>query len=242
MSVGVDCSHTTILFDGDDTLWEIQPLYDEAKGRFFDVMEQEEFDRNEVSRMLAEVDQANVRRFGFSRHRFPTSLKTVYQNFCELNGQVPQPKVLARALRLGYSVFRRKPIVKMGARETVMQLSRYFKVCLFTAGDDEIQRKRIVDAGVADLFWAIFVTDRKDASTFRHVLEQLEAEPAKTWMVGNSLKSDINPAVQVGLRCIWVRSSSWEYDADELVAGDVWQVESLEAVRDIVLNSIDCPR
>lgn len=97
-----------IIFDGDDTLWQTQVLYNTAKLDFYDLMAAEGFGRDDVSARLAIIDKENADRLGFSRKRFPTSLKQVYLQFCDEYDRVPDTDLLNKVKQVGCSVFQRR--------------------------------------------------------------------------------------------------------------------------------------
>ena len=95
----------SIVFDGDDTLWETQELYEQAKRRFFALLDELGHDRNEVAERFAEIDIANVARLGLSKERFPASMRETYEFFCDANGGQAQTDVTETVLSIGKAVF-----------------------------------------------------------------------------------------------------------------------------------------
>src|SRR5438067_1593429 len=142
-----------VIFDGDDTLWQTQALYEEAKARFFEAMGRLGFNPQRVRDTLAQIDVANVATLGFSQHRFPTSMTEVYSYFCLLHGQPIDPVIIDQLREIGYSVFGRTPIVMDGALETLRILKHHYWLCLYTAGDIDVQQQRIAALhGIAEHF------------------------------------------------------------------------------------------
>lgn len=216
-----------IIFDGDDTLWEIQVFYDETKEQFYDLMVGIGFDRERVVTMFGEIDRANVGKYGFSRHRFPTSMQEVYRYFCEDYGREVDPAILAQTYAIGASVFDRKPVLMAGAVEVLSCLRSYYELYLYSGGDVEVQANKVSYLQLNGYFTAVHFVERKGEIELQRILQKHDLSSKSTWMVGNSARSDINPALRVGLRCIWVRTHSWDYDAEVLTPGRVWEASAL---------------
>jgi putative hydrolase of the HAD superfamily len=224
-----------VIFDGDDTLWQTQALYEEAKALFFEAMERLGFNPQSVQDTLAQVDVANVATLRFSKHRFPTSMTEVYKYFCLLHGQPIDPIIIDQVREIGYSVFSRTPIVMDGALETLRILKHHYWLCLYTSGDIDVQQQRIASLhNITEHFDALQITERKTHATLCQLIHQHGLEVRQTWSVGNSLRSDIAPAVQLGLHCIWIHGGAWEYDQDECSLEQVWQVHSLPEIPPIL--------
>src|SRR5436190_12371298 len=85
-----------IIFDGDDTLWPIQSLYDQAEQQFCDLMEEQGFDWEDVKSLLREIDKANVEKLGFSRLRYSRSMKDVYEYLSMRYAQPVKPTILEK--------------------------------------------------------------------------------------------------------------------------------------------------
>ena len=76
----------------------------------------------------------------------------------------------------------------------------------------------------------MYIKERKSEYALQNILEQQRLIPESTWMVGNSPRSDINPALKLGLRCIWICKGLWEYDQETLLPGRVWRVSALREI------------
>jgi putative hydrolase of the HAD superfamily len=225
-----------VIFDGDDTLWETQPLYDQARNQFFDLMASLGFNRDLVISLFIEIDKSNVAKLGFSRHRFPMSMVEVYERLIIQANKNPNSTLRTKVYEIGLSVFNKKAPLISGAKEMLQSVKQNYRIYLFTAGDQEIQAKRIEDSSIKSEFDSIFIASQKNEEEFRKLLRKNRLLVKNTWMVGNSLRSDINPALKVGLRCIWYRGGSWEYDIDVSPSKHVWVVSNLSEIPHI-LNS-----
>ena len=101
------------------------------------------------------------------------------------------------------------------ARSILERLKSRYRLVLLTQGDQAVQEKRIAESGLADLFERTEIVSRKTVDVLRRLLRELEADPAETWFVGNSIASDVNPAVSAGLHAVWVDAHVWEHERRE---------------------------
>ena len=203
-----------VIFDGDDTLWGTGHLYEVAKEEFFDEMAKLGYDRAEVEKTFERTDVGNVARLGFSRQRFPTSMADTYRLFCKQNKRVVEESIESRVKAIGYAVFTKRPSLLDRARDVLAQLRSSHMLVLATKGDRDIQRERIADSGLSSYFAATYILDQKTEREWQRIVRECDLNVAHSWAVGNSLKSDINPALQVGLSAIWVPYRGWGYEDD----------------------------
>jgi putative hydrolase of the HAD superfamily len=92
-----------------------------------------------------------------------------------------------------------------------------FRIALLTQGDPEVQVKRVHDSGLLDLLDGAYVTWQKTEATLKELLHEMNAVPGETWLVGNSIPSDVNPALSCGLRAVWLDAHVWEHERRESV-------------------------
>jgi putative hydrolase of the HAD superfamily len=100
-------------------------------------------------------------------------------------------------------------------------LQRHHRLILLTKGDDRVQREKLARSGLGPYFEGVHVVWEKDADVFRDLVAQYDLEPERTWMVGNSPRSDVNPAVEAGIGGVYVpHSNTWELEIEGLVTSD----------------------
>jgi putative hydrolase of the HAD superfamily len=229
-------SFTGIIFDGDDTLWETMPIYTRAKREFFGEMSSLGFDPQEVENVFETTDVANVSRLGFTKHRFPSSMAETYRSFCDKYQRVAENAVEQRMRGIGYNVFDSPPMVFDSAPRVLARLRSHYKLILATKGDHEVQQSKIAQSGLADFFASIYVLDHKSERELSQILEECELDVSNSWIIGNSLKSDINPGLRLGLKAVWIPYYTWDYEEDvEPNSKFMYKVESLEDSLKILL-------
>lgn len=229
----------TIIFDGDDTLWQIQPLYDRAKSKFADFMVEQGFDRCLALSKLDEIDVANIKKMGFVPERFPSSMVQTYAAFCADQGITPSSRAKHRARQIGTSVFSLPPIIDDKTYDLLRTLRSDYRLLLYTLGDYETQWAKVTQLGMDRFFdrTDIYIVAQKNSTQLRQILNENGLTPDDVWMVGNSLKSDINPALELGIKCIWIDGKSWKYDAEKQLPGTVHRIHNLSEVLAIVGES-----
>lgn len=183
-------------FDGDDTLWHSEGYYREAStqfraviGRYVDVG-----DAQVQSGMLA-TERRNLKLFGYGAKGMTLSM--VETAIAITEGRISAADIHA-LVEVGKGVLQHPVELLPGVREAVIAVAQRYDVVLITKGDLFHQEKKVAQSGMADLFRRIEIVSEKDAATYRRVLAEFALEPAQFAMVGNSLRSDIEPVIRLG--------------------------------------------
>jgi putative hydrolase of the HAD superfamily len=211
---------TAGIFDGDDTLWETQPFYERAMARFASLVSATlHIQSDGIRDLLLKVDSSNVPAYGFGPLRFRLSMDMLYETLCQQTGQNPGDEILREIDRIANGVITLEPKIMPGAKQVVEELSGSCALFLYTIGDCEQQRQKLRYVELDGYFTALYATELKTDHELSRIVQEQGLLPAVSWVVGNSAKSDINPALQLGFRCIWLQSASWTYDDEELKPG-----------------------
>lgn len=232
---------SVIVFDGDDTLWRTMPLYTRAKNRFFVLMNSLIPDSDGLEADFEARDHKNVERRGFTVERFRVSMLETYRAWVRASGLDPEQRREAQIYRIANSVAKgRAPLVPHAA-SVLRRLAEVSRLVLLTKGEYEVQRRRIESSGLEGLFHQTVVVERKDPSTFRELAVQLRVDPAYAWSVGDSLRSDIQPALSAGFRAVWIPQKTWSYEEIDLGSGKdghFLQVSSLQQLPAVLMPAI----
>ncbi|HSY99195.1 MAG TPA: HAD family hydrolase [Terriglobales bacterium] len=211
--VCVPCVVLGVVFDGDDTLWSTEQLYDDARSRARYVVAQSGLDAARWEECERRIDVQNVANLGYSTERFPSSCVQAYEQLCRSMGRAVNAQTCVRVREAARSVFERDPPLVPGARETLMFLrAKGARLALLTKGDHELQLRRLQRSGLRDLFDVIRVVPEKSPAIIRDVVSALGVDVGCAWMVGNSIRSDVLPAIDAGLRAVWIDAHVWEYE------------------------------
>lgn len=205
---------SVVVFDGDDTLWMTEPLYDTARTAARRIVEAAGLDGSRWEELQRETDVKNVQLMGLSSDRFPTSCRQAYEMTAREAGAVDQ-SVADHVFDAAKAVFRTVAPLAPRVREVLESVRRNHRIVLLTQGDVTVQQRRIEDSGLRWLFDEVHIVPRKDATVLHDLLRQLGASPSSSWMVGNSVPSDVNPALAVGMRAVWIDAHVWEHERRE---------------------------
>jgi len=216
-----------IIFDGDDTLWETQPLYDAAKEKFLFVLQQHGFTQSDIVALLDKIDTVQVSSMGFSRERFPSSMVRTYEHLCRTEGRTPRPELQERLFSIGHSVFQKTPNLYPDALETLYSLRQTHTLVLATKGDREVQSDRIKTLRLGPYFDRIYILERKTEEEYLMIAQELGIALSQICVIGNSVRSDINPAIRAGLRAVLIPRGEWEYEKSTIEGGSLFVVNSL---------------
>jgi putative hydrolase of the HAD superfamily len=207
-----------IIFDGDDTLWSTMPLYDIAKGRFADCVRALTPSADEAIRRLDEIDHANVAQHSFTKGRFPGSMVQAYRVLCLECGVVPEPEVESQLLEAGQAVFTSAVVPYPDADACLARLAPRFQLVLATKGDAHIQGQRVEQSGFGHYFTDIRILAEKTDQQFRDILHDRGCIAETAWSVGNSVRSDINPSLRVGLSAVLIPRTTWQYEDEPVLS------------------------
>lgn len=217
-----------VIFDGDDTLWLTEPLYDTARAAARAVVEEAGLDGAAWEAQQRRCDVANVMRFGHGADRFPTS---AVEALSAVGGDgIPDAAhVRERVRNAAASVFVARAPLRLGAREVLADLHRYgVRLALVTKGDREVQQRRIEASGLEQFFDLIVIVERKSAGVFRNVADQLGVATDELLSVGHSIDSDIRPSVDAGIAALWLPAYVWEFEHhDRALERDLHRIDDL---------------
>jgi len=226
-----------VIFDGDDTLWSTEQLYDEARAQARLIVEEIGLDGEHWEERERSIDVQNVARFGYSMERFPSSCVEAYIELCLDTGRAVDDPTAEHIRDAARSVFKRDPPLVSGARETLMSLrASAVRLALLTKGDYELQERRIKHSGLRELFDVIQIVSEKSSAVIRGVVAALGVDVSSAWMVGNSMRSDVIPAIEAGLRAIWIPAHVWEHERayDHVVVEEAITASRLSDVVSII--------
>lgn len=230
-----------VLVDFDDTLVHTAPRFASARRELFELLEGSGFQRpllNEV--YYDEVDPVMRERHGFGPQRMSEAFQETYRSLCQRHGQAPDPAILARCGALGAAVMGTPPAVE-GAMAALRRLAARLPTVVYTqSGDPAYQVDCLREAGALGVVGQdrVRVVTVKTAGTLRETLAAYRvADPAGAWMVGNSIRSDVNPALAVGVNAILVDiDEPWHHDVVEPLHNGFVRVRSFADAVDLLLD------
>lgn len=187
-------SITTVGLDADDTLWHNETLFRLTQARFFDLLS-DVADQATLETKLAETEKRNLRLYGYGVKGFTLSM---IETAMDLTGGEAPPRVIREILAAGRSMLTEPVEPLPGVEDALAALSERYRLILITKGDLLHQEQKLAASGLGDLFVAVEIVSEKDASTYEGVFRRHGTGAAQAAMCGNSLRSDILPALEAG--------------------------------------------
>lgn len=205
----VQAAITTLGFDADDTLWQNEQFFRYTEGRFLDLLT--DFgDRATLSSRLFAVEKRNIPVYGFGIKGFVLSMM---ETALEVSAGRIDPSVIADVLAMGREMLNHPIELLPEVRETLEALARRYPLILITKGDLFDQERKLTASGLADLFRAVEIVSDKSASTYGRIFAARGDGADKGLMVGNSLRSDILPALEAGAYAVHIpHDLTWTYE------------------------------
>jgi len=207
---------TTLGLDADDTLWHNETIFRLAHGRFAELLA-EHADEARLEQRLAEVETRNLRLYGYGIKGFTLSMIETAMELCE--GGAP-PEVVREILAAGREMIAHPVEPLPGVDETLAELAEGYRLVLVTKGDLLDQERKLAASGLGDLFAAVEIVSEKTADTYARVFTRHGTGPQEAAMVGNSMKSDVLPALEAGAWAVHIPYEiTWAHEVAEAPVG-----------------------
>ena len=191
----------TLLFDADDTLWENNIYFERAIVSFIAYLNHREFSAQQVREHLNHVEHATIKAHGYGLQSFHKSLIRCFEQLTDR--PLTQDKH-DRIVSFANSIADQEIELIAGVAETLPQLAERHRCILVTKGDLVEQTDKLKRSGVSQFFSAVEVLSEKHEHAYRDVTQKHSCQAPSTWMIGNSPRSDINPALAAGLHAIFI--------------------------------------
>lgn len=206
-----------LLCDADDTLWENNIFFEEAIRDFVAYVDHPVLGAAQVRERLDQVESRNIRLRGYGTANFGLSLLECLE---ELRGRSASAGERRHLQALTDTVFNAPMRLLPGVPETLAELRSRYRLGLVTKGNEEEQRSKLDQSGLASAFEHMVTVPEKDTACYRAVIKDVGADADSTWMIGNSPKSDINPALRAGLGAVLVPNDhTWRLEMQALPVG-----------------------
>jgi len=220
----------TLLIDADDTLWENNIFFEKTIEHFVNQLEHLGYTREYVRHILNETERRNIRQHGYGVRSFHRSLEDTYT---KLAGNGSRREILQEIERIVTELENTPPHIMDGVPETLAYLAKRNRLILLTKGEAAEQAAKVERSGLQTYFDAIEIVIEKEPSTYERMIDQFKIVKSHGWMVGNSPRSDINPAMHSGLNAVFIpHSATWELEKCEIESG-AGKLLILSAFRDL---------
>ncbi|WP_298747263.1 HAD family hydrolase [uncultured Brevundimonas sp.] len=184
---------TTVGLDADDTLWHNETVFRLTQARFLDLLTDHE--NAAIEARLAEIERRNLRLYGYGVKGFTLSMIETAMEMCD--GE-PPAGVIREILAAGREMLAHPVETLPGVDEALARLSERYRLVLITKGDLLDQERKLAASGLGDLFAAVEIVSEKDRTTYERVFARHGTGAAEAVMAGNSMKSDVLPALAAG--------------------------------------------
>jgi putative hydrolase of the HAD superfamily len=204
----------TLLIDADDTLWENNIYFERAIARFISFLNHREYSAERVRLILNDVERESIIKHGYGLHSFAHSL---VETFEKLSVEPVTPELHERIRSFAHQIADHPIEILPGVPETLEYLGQRHHLIMMTKGNLTEQSGKVERSGLKEYFSAIEIVAEKDETTYRSAIAKYALPADTTWMVGNSPKSDINPALAAGLHAVFVpHGSTWILEHEEV--------------------------
>ena len=191
----------TLLIDADDTLWENNIYFERAIASFISYLDHRVHTREEVREHLNACERVTIAKYGYGLKSFRRSLIACFE---QLSDRPVTPEKHARIVSFTEAIAAQEIELLAGVEVTLRELAKYHRLILVTKGNFDEQHDKVERSGLRDLFAAIDVPQEKTPAMYRELAQHHACDPANTWMIGNSPRSDINPALAAGLGAVFI--------------------------------------
>ncbi|WP_294309077.1 HAD family hydrolase [uncultured Chryseobacterium sp.] len=187
-------SITTIAFDADDTLWMNEPYFQEAENKFCGLLE-DYLPQHSVAQELFKTEMQNLPLYGYGIKGF---MLCMVETVCRISNSTASMELISKTIEIGRELLMKPVELLEGVTETLESLTVKYRLVVATKGDLLDQERKLKKSGLQDYFHHIEIMSDKKESDYRKLLKHLDCKPEQFLMLGNSIKSDILPVLEIG--------------------------------------------
>jgi len=201
-----------LLIDADDTLWENNIYFERVIAQVQALIRTFNVDAHLFQRELIEAERAHIPVYGYGTANFARSLVRTFERLAPAAGE----SLIATVREMALGIMRQPPQIIDGVPETLAYLDRRHLLFLVTKGNRDEQMAKIEASGLVSYFREVEILGEKNVLSFLLLLSKHHWEASRTWMIGNSPRSDINPALGAGMNAVFVpHPHTWVLEHDD---------------------------
>lgn len=185
---------TTIAFDADDTLWINEPYFQEAEKEFCRLLE-DYLPQHSVSQELFKTEMKNLHLYGYGVKGF---MLCMVETVSRISGGTASLQLIDKTIEIGQELLQKPIELLEGVKETLESLKGKYRLVVATKGDLLDQERKLKNSGLQEYFHHIEIMSDKKENDYRKLLKHLDCQPEHFLMLGNSIKSDILPVLEIG--------------------------------------------
>jgi len=218
-------------FDADDTLWVNETYFREAEVRFSELFNTYETP-NKIDQELFKKELENIPLYGYGIKGFMLSM---VETALELSNYRLDPRLIEEIINIGKDMLNKPVELLPGIENVLKQLSNKYRLILVTKGDLLDQERKLDKSGLSVYFHHIEVLSEKQPENYKRLLNHLDIEPESFLMVGNSLKSDVLPLIQIGAQAIHIPfHTTWEHEKVRAQDLEQYDYRTMSSANDIL--------
>jgi putative hydrolase of the HAD superfamily len=220
-----------LIIDADDTLWENNIYFERAFDEFVDFLAHSTMSAREIRNVLDEIETVNAKLHGYGSLNFARNLRQTYEKLAERDISDAD---LQAVMRFAERILEQPVEIIEGVPGTLEYLARRHELTLFTKGHPDEQKMKIDRSGLADFFAHAAIVREKNTPAYEQLVQERCMDRSRCWMIGNSPKSDVNPALEAGLNAVFVpHAHTWVLEKEEIRPGGgrLLVVESFSELR-----------
>jgi len=203
-----------LIFDADDTLWENNVYFEQAFEAFCGYLAHSHLTPDQIRAALDAIEIENNRIHGYGALNFGRNLRQCFGHLCERPWNQPD---LDRVAEMAHAILESPMEVIEAVPETLSHLAAKHELTLFTKGAEAEQMAKIDRSGLKPYFAHCAIVKEKNREAYLELAKSQTFDLSRTWMIGNSPKSDVNPALQAGLRAVYIpHARTWTLEREEL--------------------------
>jgi putative hydrolase of the HAD superfamily len=224
-----------LLIDADDTLWENNVYFERAIADFISFLDHKTHTPDEIRLVLWDVERELIRQQGYGMQSFANALLGCFER---LSVDPVTPQLHEQIKAIAYKIAEHPMDLMPQVPETLADLGQRHRLLMVTKGNAVEQLGKLERSELKLHFTAVDVLHEKDAAAYRGLVQKYGLEHAKTWMIGNSPSSDINPSLEAGLHAVFVpHHNTWELERGEIISPPdgrrLLHIENFSQLRDI---------
>jgi putative hydrolase of the HAD superfamily len=207
-----------LIFDADDTLWENNVYFEQAFAEFVGFLAHSKLTAAEVRSVLDEIETVNRIVHGYGARNFGLNLRQCYERLAE---REIAPEDLDCVMSFAERILEQPMVLLDGVHETLENLSARHELFLFTKGHAEEQKLKIERSGIGAYFRRTAIVKEKDPDAYRLLVRDSGLTLERAWMIGNSPRSDVNPALEIGMGAVYIpHPRTWSLEHEEIQGGN----------------------
>jgi len=205
-----------LLIDADDTLWENNIYFERAIAAYISFLDHLPHTPEEVRLALNQAERETILSHGYGLTSFTQSLIACFER---LSATAASDEHLAQIRSFARSIAEQEIELLPGVAELLPELARRHRLILMTKGSQAEQADKLARSGLAEYFTGVEIVAEKHPAAYAEVVARHACDPGSTWMIGNSPKSDINPALAAGLNAVFIfHKDTWVLEHAEIDA------------------------